>query len=195
MDMNNLAHDLLNKEDLIFLDKMLADLKNDSAEIMYRKYKDIISFADFLFESIDDYIDFTEKQDLNEDFLICSYLQKKSYFIMIGGFEEDITPTLTAFVNDKTSFTLQSEAVFEHYQRTAKDSAAAVFTDYDGDDNFFAFLTFLEKHYLQEDFAFLVFFDDLYYHCGYHVAIFKKDLIQKIKEEWEDRVFTAEYPR
>ena len=153
-------------------------LRNNRYDEVYKTYKKIFSNIASI-ESYDDLVDYIENCGMiQENIFIFGYLQYKNICFGIGGFENKIQKRLYPFIKDKIKDADIIKTIFPKID---------LFTDYDGDDNFFEYVFEMNSKLESINMGIVVFFDDIYYQCGYHLFIVDKEIEKLILRNWKEK--------
>ena len=178
MKSQSLSKKLLSSHEYQELCVALQMLRNKEYGEVYKIYKKIFSNIASI-ESYNDLMDYIESGGkIQESIFIFGYLQYKDICLGIGGFEEKIQKRLYPFIKNK----IKDVAIIK-----AISPKIDLFTDYDGDDNFFEYVFELNSKLDSINMGIVVFFDDLYYQCGYHFFILDKVIVKMILKNWKEK--------
>jgi len=166
-------------EELNLALQKMADGKNIE---LYKLYPNIF-MEYFLISSEEDAIDLLDNTDaemveMNKSIFSLGFLGNKKKCLSIGGFEINVEEKLFPFVILKT----KNKNILDDFTPSKN-----IFTDIDGKDNFFDFISKLNKKIRDLKMEIVLFYDDIYYQCAFHLFICDKNLANDIFNNWNDK--------
>ena len=96
MDVLNLAELLLSPDEKNELHSSMELLEQSDYSAFYEKNQSIIQSILFL-ETLEEFLDFSKENELYAECFCAAFLCAYGYGIQIGGYEDDLTHTLTEF--------------------------------------------------------------------------------------------------
>ena len=96
MDVLNLAELLLSPDEKNELHSSMELLEQSDYSAFYEKNQSIIQSILFL-ETLEEFLDFSKENELYAECFCAAFLCAHGYGIQIGGYEDDLTHTLTEF--------------------------------------------------------------------------------------------------
>ena len=96
MDVLNLAELLLSPDEKNELHSSMELLEQSDHSAFYEKNQSIIQSILFL-ETLEEFLDFSKENELYAECFCAAFLCAHGYGIQIGGYEDDLTHTLTEF--------------------------------------------------------------------------------------------------
>ncbi|MDE7246118.1 MAG: hypothetical protein K2O18_19390, partial [Oscillospiraceae bacterium] len=181
VNISDLCGLLLAQEERQEMRESLQMLKEEKYSRFYERNQKIVSDLLFL-ESLDEFMDFSEGDRLDEESYCFAFLCAKGNGLQIGGYEEDLTEKLTGFFAQKGLLYPEIAAIINR---------EVIYTDCDNSGNFEQAVTeinrFLEPHGL-----WLTVFDDfMYCDCQYTLLLTDTALAEQIAAGWESGNFEA----
>ncbi len=179
MTIQELTRLILTPEEENDLQHTLRLLENQEYEAFYQANEEILCNILFL-RNLDEFLDFTEEEDLDVECFCFAYLCEKEYGISLGGYEEDVRPALTSFLGEKGIHSPELQAFLDKER---------IYTECDDIDNFRSSVAALNQILNTSGVRFVVFEDEVYCDCEYSMLLVKEDLYAEILQSWESDNF------
>lgn len=179
MMIKNLAHSLLTEKEENELQNALQLLDNKEYSAFYKENKKTIGNILFL-NDLDEFLDFVSEEDLDIECFCFAYLCHKQYGISLGGYEDDVRPALTSFLNGKGINSLELQTFI------AKER---IYTECDDVDNFKSSICAVNEILKNDGVRLLVFEDGIYCDCEYSLFLVNENLYNDIVKSWESDNF------
>lgn len=157
MNASSLAELLLSPEEKSELHDSLRMLRAKDFSGFYEKNQDVVGDILFL-ENVDEFLDFSRENSLDEECFSAAFLCAKGHGVQIGGYENDLTHTLSEFFR---AGGIDDPAVFEIINREK------IYTDCGDLDNFKESLTAINQALAPRGRRVMVFEDFVYCDCEY----------------------------
>ena len=153
MNAKELSKKLLTPQEYKELCVALQMFKDKKYSEVYKAYEKI--FSDIaLMDSYDNFMNYTGKGgEIKENIFTFGFLQYKNVCLGIGGFDEKIQKRLYPFIRGKIKDVDIIKEICPQID---------LFTDYDGDDNFFEYVFEVNSKLKSINMGIIVFFDDTY---------------------------------
>ena len=145
----------------------------------YDKNKDIVRSILFI-ESADEFLDFSNENSLDIECFCAAFLCAKGYGTQVGGYEDDLTHTLTEFFKVKG---IDNPEVFEIID------SEKIYTDCGDYDNFKEALTAINQVLGTQGVRVIVFEDFVYCDCEYTVFIVDNAFADRLTSLWQSDRF------
>lgn len=179
MNVIKLADLLLSPEDQHEMECSLTLLAQGDDAAFYEKNPDIIQSILFL-ETLDEFLDFSSENRLDAECFCAAFLCAKGYGIQIGGYEEDLTHSLTDFFTAKGMGCAEiSEIIFQE----------KIYTDCSDYDNFKKAMTAINRVLDDHGTRLFVLEDFVYCDCEYTVLLLEKSFADKASVAWDSKHF------
>ncbi len=175
MDYINLTRQLLSKEEQNEMESSIKLLENEDYQGFYEKNKDIIWNILFI-EELEEFLDFSGDNELDRECFSFAFLCAKKHGVQIGGYEDDLTDTLTTFFEKKG---LGYPEIIEIICRET------IYTDCSDFDNFKKSMEEINQVLDVHGMKLVVFEDFIYCDCEYTVLVMDKSLAECISNSWE----------
>lgn len=179
MTMKDLTQMLLTVEEASELQHDLELLENKAYSAFYTVNERIIRNILFL-ENLDEFLDFVSEEALDVECFCFAYLCEKQYGISFGGYEDDVRPALTSFLNGKGINSSELQTLI------AKER---IYTECDDVDNFKSSVSAMNQILNNTGVRLVVFEDGIYCDCEYSLLLVTEDLYTDIVESWESDNF------
>lgn len=185
MNITDLVELLLSSEEQKEMQASIQLLENKNYRAFYEKNQEIVRSILFI-EDMDEFLDFSSGSHLDMECFCFAFLCTrtpncaKKHGIQIGGYEDDLTDTLTAFFHT-TGFGYPE--IFEMIGREK------IYTDCDDGDNFKKSMEEMNKILGVHGLKILVFEDSVYCACEYTILAIDKSLADKLAASWESDNF------
>ena len=180
MDYMNLTEQLLSKEEQIEMESSTELLENGDYQGFYEKNKNIIWNILFI-EELEVFLDFSGENELDRECFNFAFLCAKKYGIQFGGYEDDLTDTLTAFFEEKGLRYPEISGIIER---------EVIYTDCSGFDNFKKSMEEINQVLDVNGLNLVVFEDFVYCDCEYTVLVLDRSLAECISNSWESDNFS-----
>ena len=179
MNVQNLADLLLSSDEKNELQNSIEMLEQSNYPAFFEKNHSIIQSILFI-ETLEEFLDFSKENNLDAECFCAAFLCAHGYGIQIGGYEDDLTHTLTEFFHtQELEYPEISEIILEE----------KIYTDCSDYDNFKKSLTainrVLDTHRLQ----LIVLEDFVYCDCEYTMLRLDKTLADKVLSAWSSENF------
>ena len=176
MDINLLAKKLLNPQEYTELTSAIKLLENNNFQILYNNYSNILESL-FFVQSYNEFMDFIkENKTIKKNIFILGFLTKKKKCIEIGGYENKLEKKIKQFIAEKNN----------KLNNSINQLNKNVYTDYDGEDNFFEYISNLNDILVNYKLKTVIFFNDVYCACTYNVFLLDISFLDNIVNEWQD---------
>ena len=179
MSVLSLAELLLSPEEKNEMQNSVQMLQAKDISGFYDKNKSIVRNILFI-ESVDEFLDFSNENSLDIECFCAAYLCAKGYGIQIGGYEDDLTHSLTEFFKAKG---IDDPKVFEII------NSERIYTDCSDYDNFKKSLSAINQVLGSYGIRIIVFEDFVYCDCEYTVLIVDNALADKLISLWQSNSF------
>lgn len=179
MDILNLADLLLSPDEKKELQSSMEMLENSNYSGFYEKNQSIIQSILFL-ETLDEFLDFSKGNELNAECFCAAFLCANGYGIQIGGYEDDLTQTLTEFFHTKG---------MEHPEISEIICKEKIYTDCNDYDNFKKSLIAINQVLDAHGVKLIVLEDFVYCDCEYTILNLDKALVDKVLATWSSDNF------
>ncbi len=181
MDYLYLTGQLLSQEEQNEMEISIGLLESGNYPAFYEKNKDIVRNILFL-EEAEEFLDFSGENELDRECFCFAFLCAKKHGIQIGGYEEDLTDTLTAFFAEKE---LEYPEISEIIGRET------IYTDCSDFDNFRKSMEEINQVLDLHGLKLVVFEDFVYCDCEYTVLVLDKSLAEHVSRSWESDNFSV----
>ncbi len=179
MDVVKLADLLLSPDEKREMQSSLELLEQSNYSAFYEKNQNIIQNILFL-ETLDEFLDFSKDNSLDVECFCAAFLCVKGYGVQIGGYEDDLTDTLTDF------FKAKEIGYSEILEIISKEK---IYTDCGDYDNFKNSLVAINQILDTHGVRLTVLEDFVYCDCEYTVLIIEKALASEVVSSWESDNF------
>ena len=175
MDINLLSKELLNNHEYTELIEAINLIKNNDFNELFNNYSNVISETVFT-KSYEEFMDFIQENTFEINIFILEFLTIKNKCIGIGGYENNIGSKIKQFIF-KNNPELKDSINFLDEN---------IFTDYDGEDNFYNYIYLLNKILRQHNLQIILFFNNVYCACAYNLFLLRDTVADGITKEWQD---------
>lgn len=179
MNISSLAELLLSPEEKIEMQNSMQMLEAKKFSEFYETNQSIVRNILFL-ESADEFLDFSNENSLDIECFCAAFLCVKGYGIQIGGYEDDLTQTLTAFFRAKK---FDNPKIFEII------NSEKIYTDCSDYDNFKKSITAINSVLDPYGIRVIVFEDFVYCDCEYTVLIVDNAIADRLTSSWQSDSF------
>ncbi len=179
MNIKDLAELLLSSEAKSEMGKSIQMIAAKDYSTFYEDNQDIVRNILFI-ETIDEFLEFVSENTLDVECFCAAFLCAKGYGIQVGGYEDDLTQTLTKFFEGK------GFAYPEILEIIGKEK---IYTDCSDYDNFKKSLTSINKILDEHGIRVIVFEDFVYCDCQYTMLVVSKTLANDLISEWQSDNF------
>ena len=179
MNALNLADLLLSPEEKNELQSLMEMLEQSNYSVFYEKNQNIIQSILFI-ETLEEFLDFSKENNLDAECFCIAFLCTHGYGIQIGGYEDDLTHTLTEF------FHTQEMEYPEISEIICKEK---IYTDCSDYDNFKKSLIAINKVLEMHGVQLIVLEDFVYCDCEYTILRLEKTLADKVLATWSSDNF------
>ncbi len=179
MNIKDLAELLLSSEAKSEMEKSIQMIAAKDYSTFYEDNQDIVRNILFI-ETIDEFLEFVSENTLDVECFCAAFLCAKGYGIQVGGYEDDLTQTLTKFFEGK------GFAYPEILEIIGKEK---IYTDCSDYDNFKKSLTSINKILDEHGIRVIVFEDFVYCDCQYTMLVVSKTLANDLISEWQSDNF------
>ena len=179
MNVLNLADLLLSSDEKNELKSSMEMLEQSNYSMFFEKNQSIIQSILFI-ETLEEFLDFSKENDLDVECFCAAFLCAHGYGIQIGGYEDDLTHTLTEFFHTQK---------MEHPEISEIICKEKIYTDCSDYDNFKKSLTAVNKVLDAHGLQLIVLEDFVYCDCEYTVLKLDKTLADKVISAWNSDNF------
>lgn len=179
MDVVKLADLLLSPEGKHEMQSSLELLEQSNYSAFYEKNQSIIQNILFL-ETLDEFLDFSSENRLDVECFCAAFLCSKGCGVQVGGYEDDLTRTLTDF------FKVIDMGYSEILEIISKEK---IYTDCSDYDNFKKSLVAINQILDTHGVRLIVLEDFVYCDCEYTVLIIEKALAGEVISSWNSDNF------
>ena len=179
MSVLSLAELLLSPEEKNEMQNSVQMLQAKDISGFYDKNQSIVCNILFI-ESVDEFLDFSNENSLDIECFCAAFLCAKGYGIQVGGYEDDLTHSLTEFFKAKG---IDDPKVFEII------NSEKIYTDCNDYDNFKKSLTAINQVLSPHGVRVIVVEDFVYCDCEYTVLIVDNALADKMASLWQSDSF------
>ena len=179
MDVLNLAELLLSSDEKNELHSSMELLEQSDHSAFYEKNQSMIQSILFL-ETLEEFLDFSKENELDAECFCAAFLCAHGYGIQIGGYEDDLTHTLTEF------FHTQGMEYPEISEIVHKEK---IYTDCSDYDNFKKSMTAINQVLDVHGMRLIVLEDYIYCDCEYTVLRVDKTLAENVLSTWSNDNF------
>lgn len=179
MNVLNLADLVLSSDEKNELQSSMEMLEQSNYPVFFEKNQSIIQSILFI-ETLEEFLDFSKENDLDAECFCAAFLCTHGYGIQIGGYEDDLTHTLTEF------FHTQEMEYPEISEIICKEK---IYTDCSDYDNFKKSLIAMNKVLDTHGLQLIVLEDFVYCECEYTVLRLDKVLADKVRATWSSDNF------
>lgn len=179
MNILNLAELLLSPDEKKELQNSMEMLEHSNYSGFYEKNQSIIQSILFI-ETLDEFLDFSTENELNAECFCAAFLCANSYGIQIGGYEDDLTHTLTEFFHRKG---MEQPEISEMICREK------IYTDCSDHDNFKNSLIAINQILDAHGVKLIVLEDCIYCDCEYTILCLDKALADNVFAAWSSDDF------
>lgn len=179
MNALSLAELLLSPEEKNEMQNSVQMLQAKDISGFYDKNQSIVRNILFI-ESVDEFLDFSSENSLDIESFCAAFLCSKGYGIQVGGYEDDLTHSLTELFKAKG---IDDPKVFEII------NSEKIYTDCSDYDNFKKSLTAINQVIGSYGIQVIVFEDFVYCDCEYTVLIVDNALADKLISLWQSDSF------
>lgn len=179
MDVIKLADLLLSPDEKREMQSSLELLEQTNYSTFYEKNQGIIQNIVFL-ETLEEFLDFSNENCLDIECFCAAFLCSKGYGVQVGGYEDDLTHTLTDF------FKVMNMGYSEILEIISKEK---IYTDCSDYDNFKKSLTAINQILDAHGVQLIVLEDFVYCDCEYTVLIIQKALASEVISSWSSDNF------
>ena len=174
MNILDLADLLLSPDEKKELQTSKELLEQSNYSAFYESNQNIIKSILFL-ETLEEFLDFSKENSLDKECYCTAFLCAHGYGIQIGGYEDDLTHTLTEF------FHTQGMEYPEISEIVCKEK---IYTDCSDYDNFKKSMTAINQELDTHGIRLVVLEDFVYCDCEYTVLKLDKALADKMFSSW-----------
>jgi len=179
MNVLNLADLLLSPDEKKELQSSMEMLEHSNYSGFYGKNQRIIQSILFI-ETLDEFLDFSTENKLDTECFCAAFLCANGYGIQIGGYEDDLTHTLTEFFHTKgMEYSEISEIICKE----------KIYTDCSDYDNFKKSLIAINQVLDAHGLKLVVLEDFVYCDCEYTILSLGKALADKVLAAWSSDNF------
>lgn len=179
MDVLNLAELLLSPDEKNELHSSMELLEQSDYSAFYEKNQSIIQSILFL-ETLEEFLDFSKENELDAECFCAAFLCAHGYGIQIGGYEDDLTHTLTEFFHTQG---IEYPEISEIVHREK------IYTDCSDYDNFKKSMTAINQVLDSHGMRLIVLEDYIYCDCEYTVLRVDKALAENVLSTWSSDNF------
>jgi len=179
MNIINLAELLLSSEETNEMRKSIQMIEGKDYSEFYKYNQDIVQSILFI-ETIDEFLDFSSENALNLECFCAAFLSTKGHGIQVGGYEDNLTETLTEFFEAKG---FDYPDIFEIIGKEK------IYTDCSNYDNFKKSLTAINHVLDAHGLRIIVLEDCVYCDCEYTMLLVDKALANDLVSEWQSDNF------
>ena len=179
MNILDLADLLLSPDEKKELQTSKELLEQSNYSAFYESNQNIIKSILFL-ETLEEFLDFSKENSLDKECYCAAFLCTHGYGIRIGGYEDDLTHTLTEF------FHTQGMEYPEISEIVCKEK---IYTDCSDYDNFKKSMTEINQELDTHGIRLVVLEDFVYCDCEYTVLKLDKALADKMLSSWSNENF------
>lgn len=179
MNILNLTELLLSPDEKKELQSSMEMLEHSNYSGLYEKNQSIIQSILFI-ETLDEFLDFSTENELNAECFCAAFLCANGYGIQIGGYEDDLTHTLTEFFHMKG---MEQPEISEMICREK------IYTDCSDHDNFKKSLIAINQILDAYGVKLVVLEDCVYCDCEYTILSLDKTLADNVFAAWNSDDF------
>ena len=179
MNVVDLVVMLLSPDEKSEMQTSIELLEQSNFSAFYEKNRDIVQSILFI-ETLDDFLDFSSENLLDAESYCAAFLCAKGYGIQVGGYEDDLTHTLTAFFHSKG---------IEYPEITEIICKEKIYTDCSDFDNFKKSMVAINQMLDTHEVQLIVLEDFVYCDCEYTVLCLDKTLAEKVLSSWSSDNF------
>ncbi len=179
MNISNLAELLVSPDEKSEMLHSIHMLEGKDFSKFYEINRDIIRNILFL-ESREEFLDFSAENFLDIECFCAAFLCAKGHGIQIGGYEDDLTETLTAFFKAKG---------FDYPKILKIINSERIYTNCSDHDNFKKSLTTINQALSIHNVQIVVFEDFVYCDCEYTVLFLETPLADRLPSLWQSENF------
>ena len=179
MNILSLAELLLSPEEKGEMQNSMQMLEAKNFSGFYEINSSIVYNILFI-ESVDEFLDFTAENSLDIECFCAAFLCAKGYGIQVGGYEDDLTQTLTSFFKAKK---FDNPAIFEII------NSEKIYTDCSDYDNFKKSMTAINSVFDPDGVRVIVFEDFVYCDCEYTMLLVDNDMADRLTSSWQSDNF------
>lgn len=179
MGMAELAQQLVSPEEWCELQEAMGLLEAGDFAAFYGRFSEVVRSMLFL-ESLEEFLNFAKGDTLDRECLCAAFLCGRGYGISVGGYEEDVTPALTEFLQTRGA---GFPEVLEILSREK------IYTDCDDFDNFKRALTDVDQVLDGHGLRVTVWEDGVYCGCEYTLLLLRKELAERVCGGWQSENF------
>ena len=179
MNIAGLAELLLALDEKIEMQHSVQLLEAKRFSEFYEANQDAVRSILFV-ESLDEFLDFSKDNSLDVECFCAAFLCAKGCGIQIGGYEDDLTQTLTAFFRAKG---FDDPEIFEVI------NGGKIYTDCSDCDNFKTSMTAINRALASQGVRAVVFEDFVYCDCEYTVLMVDSGLADRLTSLWQSENF------
>ena len=154
-------------------------LEQSNFSAFYEKNQSIIQSILFL-ETLEEFLDFSKEDELDAECFCAAFLCAHGYGIQIGGYEDDLTHTLTEFFHTQG---IEYPEISEIVHREK------IYTDCSDYDNFKKSMTAINQVLDVHGMRLTVLEDYIYCDCEYTVLRVDKTLAENVLSTWSSDNF------
>lgn len=179
MNVVDLAAMLLSPNEKSEMQISIELLEQSNFSVFYEKNQEIVQSILFI-ETLDDFLDFSNESLLDVECYCAAFLCAKGYGIQVGGYEDDLTHTLTAFFHSRE---------IEYPAITEIICKEKIYTDCSDFDNFKKSVAAINQVLDTHGVRLIVLEDFVYCDCEYTVLCLNKAFADKVLSSWSSNNF------
>lgn len=178
MDMMELAGLIVSPEEWLVFQEAIRLLERDDYAGFYGKFPGVVQRVLFI-DNREEFLDFAGENALDRECVCAALLCERGYGLSVGGYEEDLTPALTGFLQARGA---AFPEVLEIIRREK------IYTDCADFDNFKKSLTEVNQVLDSRGLRLAVWEDCVYCDCEYTLLLLKKELAEQTAR-WQSENF------
>jgi len=179
MDTASLTELLLTSEERDLMQKSVQVLEEKNYSEFYQGNQDIVQSILFL-ENIDEFLDFSKENSLDTECFCFAFICAKGYGIQIGGYEDDLTQTLTTFFETKG---IMYPEILDIIKKEK------IYTDCSDYDNFKRAMTEINGVLSTQGKQLVIFEDFVYCDCEYTILLVENAVADRLISSWTSNNF------
>lgn len=179
MNMLSLAELLLSPEEKEEMQRSAQMLEEGKFSAFYKANENIVRNILFV-ENSDEFLDFSNENTLELECFCAAFLCAKGYGVQVGGYEDDLTQTLTAFFQAQK---WNSPKIFEII------NSEKIYTDCGDCDNFKKSMIAINSVLESQGMRVMAFEDFVYCDCEYTLLVADNGIADRLTSSWQSDSF------
>ena len=179
MNVVDLTRTLLSASEKNEMQSSIDMLEQSNFSAFYEKNQSIVQSILFI-ESFDEFLDFSNGNHLDTECYCAAFLCAKGYGVQVGGYEDNLTRTLTAFFHSRR---------IEYPEITEIICKEKIYTNCSDFDNFKKSMAAINLVLDTHGVRLIVLEDFVYCDCEYTVLCLEKALADNVLSSWSSDNF------